>query len=121
MDFDAYQSWNPFIRNLKGDARVGSRLEVVIAPPGGKPQTFRPLVLEVVPNRVFAWRGSLPIPGLFTGEHRFSIADEGPGTRFTHAEGFSGLLVPFVSRVLSATESGFQAMNDALKARAEAR
>jgi hypothetical protein len=119
MDFDAYPSWNPFIRNISGEKRVGGKLEVVIAPPGGKPQTFRPVVAEFVPEQRFCWRGSLPIPGLFTGEHRFVLGAEGSNTLFTHSEAFSGLLVPFVGGILAATERGFQAMNGKLKARAE--
>lgn len=120
MDFDAYPSWNPFIRSIAGEKRVGGNLEVVIEPPGGKPQTFRPVVIELVPERVFCWRGSLPIPGLFSGEHRFTISENGAGVSFTQAEKFTGLLVPFVGGVLAATERGFQSMNESLKARAEA-
>jgi hypothetical protein len=119
MDFPAYPAWNPFIQRIEGDTRPGSRLEVIIAPPGRAPQTFRPVVVELTPERVFSWRGSLPIPGLFTGIHRFFLAPEGAGTRFTHSESFSGLLVPFVGSVLAAAEQGFRQMNDELKARAE--
>jgi hypothetical protein len=120
MDFEAYPSWNPFIRSLKGEPVIGTRLEVVIAPPGMKPQTFTPVVIEAAPERTFCWRGTLPIPGLFKGEHRFSLKTENAGTRFTQSEGFSGLLVPFVGSVLEATKRGFQAMNAELKARVEA-
>jgi len=120
MDFDAYPSWNPFIRSLKGEKRIGGNLEAAIALPGQKPQTFRPVVIELAPERVFCWRGSLPIPGLFTGEHRFELAEEAAGTRFTQSEKFKGLLVPLLGSVLAATERGFQAMNEELKARAEA-
>ncbi len=119
MDFAAYSSWNPFIRSLSGEKRIGSRLEAIIAPPGHKPQTFRPVVVELVPERIFCWRGTLPIPGLFTGEHRFALAEEVSGTRFTQSEQFSGLLVPLVGGVLAATELGFRAMNEALKSRSE--
>jgi hypothetical protein len=118
-DFDAYPSWNPFIRSLAGDKRVGANLEAVIAPPGQKAQTFRPVVVEIVPERVFRWRGTLPIPGLFTGEHRFELATEASGTRFTQSERFTGLLVPLLGGILAATERGFRAMNEELKARAE--
>lgn len=121
MDFDAYRAWNPFIRSLSGEQRIGGCLEAVIEPPGGKPQTFRPVVTEFVPERIFCWRGTLPIPGLFTGEHRFSLATEGPNTLFTQSEAFSGLLVPFVGSILAATERGFHAMNEELKARVENR
>lgn len=119
MDFGAYPSWNPFILSLSGEQRLGGKLEAVIAPQGLKPQTFRPVVVEFVPERVFCWRGTLPIPGLFTGEHRFSLEPERTGTRFTQSEAFSGLLVPFVGSVLAATERGFRAMNEELKARSE--
>lgn len=119
MDFPRYPEWNPFIRSIKGEARVGQELEVVIEPPGRRAETFRPRVVAVEPQRRFAWRGSLPIPGLFTGEHRFDLDDAAAGTRFGHSEHFSGLLVPFVGSVLKATELGFEGMNDALKARAE--
>lgn len=120
-DFEAYPSWNPFIRSLAGETRVGANLTVVIAPPGRKPQTFQPVVVEFVPERVFCWRGTLPIPGLFSGEHRFELAAEASGTRFTQSERFTGLLVPLVGGVLAATERGFRTMNEELKARVEGR
>jgi hypothetical protein len=119
MDFDAYPAWNPFIRRIEGEKKVGARLEVVIEPPGQKASIFRPTVIEVSPERLFCWRGSLPVPGFFSGAHRFSLAEESARTRFVHSEEFSGLLVPFVGSVLAATERGFQAMNEALKARSE--
>ncbi|RUO97787.1 SRPBCC domain-containing protein [Hyphomicrobium sp.] len=119
MDFDSYPSWNPFIQSLKGEKRLGGRLEAIIVPPGRKPATFTPVVVEYVPERVFCWRGSLPIPGLFTGEHRFALTPEAAGTRFEQSESFSGLLVPLVGGILRDSERGFRAMNDALKSRAE--
>ncbi|HEY8194581.1 MAG TPA: SRPBCC domain-containing protein [Hyphomicrobium sp.] len=119
MNFDSYPSWNPFIRSIKGSPEVGQTLEVVIQPPGRKPDVFRPKVIAVDGERRLSWRGSLPIPGLFTGEHSFELRDDGDGSHFY--ETFSGLLVPFVGGVLDATEQGFRNMNDALKARAEGR
>jgi hypothetical protein len=40
-------------------------------------------------------------------------------TRLTQSEEFSGLLVPFTATVLERTRAGFEAMNEALRARAE--
>jgi hypothetical protein len=119
IDFARYPEWNPFIRRITGEARAGAMLEVVIQPPGRKADTFRPRVIEVERERQFVWRGSLPIPGLFAGEHSFELRDEAGGTRFEQAESFSGLLVPFVGGILAATELGFESMNRALKAQAE--
>jgi hypothetical protein len=121
MDFALYPDWNPFIHSIKGNARAGETLEVVIQPPGRKPATFRPVVVEVEPERSFEWRGSLPIPGLFVGAHRFEIEAAGVEVGLEQSERFSGMLVPFVGDVLKATELGFRHMNEALKARAEAR
>ena len=119
MDFPRYPEWNPFIRSIKGKAEVGQRLEAVIQPPGRKADTFRPVILELEPDRIFKWRGSLAIPGMFTGEHSFQLRDEGAGTRFEHGELFTGLLVPFVGSVLDASEKGFHRMNEAIKLRSE--
>ena len=85
--------------------------------------TFRPKVLRVVPDRELRWLGTLLIPGLFNGEHYFLLTPAGhKATRFTQGEKFSGILVtPFETRgLLKATQQGFEAMNAALKARAEA-
>jgi hypothetical protein len=122
MDFAAYPSWNPFIVGIEGEARVGTRLTVNVQPPGWTAQTFKPVVLTVEPARAFVWRGTLPIiPGLFAGEHSFRLTPQGDRTSFLHAESFSGLLVPLLKKMLARTEEGFQQMNAALKARAEAR
>jgi hypothetical protein len=92
-----------------------------MCPPGGKPRTFTPKVLRADAPQAFVWRGSLPIPGLFTGEHSFQLTREGDDTRLRQSECFSGLLVPFLQNMLVRAEEGFNNMNAALKARAEAR
>ncbi len=120
MDFSSFPSWNPFIKSIKGVPRIGERLTVVIQPPGLSPQTFRPRVIAADTNKRFAWRGALPIPGLFSGEHCFSLSLAQGGTRFIQSETFSGLLLPFLKSALAKTERGFQLMNKALKAQVEA-
>src|SRR5918999_4725227 len=78
-DFDAYQEWNPFMVEAEGRAVVGQRLRVRMRPPGRRrPTTFRPRVLEAEPGRRLRWLGRLLVPGLFDGEHRFSIEPAGP-------------------------------------------
>ena len=116
-----YAAWNPFITSLSGDLREGSRLEVRIVPPGGRAMTFRPTVTEVSEGEHLEWLGRLGLPGVFDGRHSFRLEALADGrTRFTQAEEFSGVLVPLVGSVLERTRAGFAAMNDALRARAEA-
>ena len=121
MDFPAYPAWNPFIRSIEGNPRLGEALTVKIQSPGSSVQIFKPVVQVSAPSDAFVWRGSLPIPGLFVGEHSFRLTRQGDRTSFLHAESFSGLLVPLLRKMLARTEEGFQQMNAALKARAEAR
>jgi len=121
MDFPSYPDWNPFIRRIEGDPVAGGRLEISIMPPDRRAMTFRPLVLENVENRILSWRGSLPVPGLFTGEHFLRLETLAPGrTRFIHGERFTGLLIPLLRKSLDGpVRAGFVEMNQALKSRAE--
>ncbi|WP_159792157.1 SRPBCC domain-containing protein [Puerhibacterium puerhi] len=117
-DGPSHAGWNPFLTRLDGTLTVGSRLDVRIAPPGGRPMTFRPAVTAVEPGRRLAWLGRLVLPGLFDGEHSFVLDPlPGGGTRLTQRETFRGLLVPFTGSVLRRTEAGFGAMHEALRRR----
>ena len=122
VDLDAWADWNPFIVSSSGSVAVGEQLTNRMEPPGGKGMTFKPRVTEVVDQQVFEWLGRLGLPGIFDGRHRFELSEQGSQTRLEHTEAFSGLLVPFMRRSLDGqTLPGFEAMNAALKARAEAR
>jgi hypothetical protein len=117
-----YPDWNPFVRRLEGTLAEGERLEVEIAPPGGKAMTFRPTVLAARPGRELRWLGRLLLPGLFDGEHAFTLEPLPDGrTRFVQSERFRGILVRPLRRTLAKTRLGFERMDEALKAEAEAR
>jgi hypothetical protein len=119
--FEAFPQWNPFIRKVSGELKEGARLEAFIQPPGGKGMTFRPVVLRVQPPRELRWRGRVGIPGLFAGEHIFTIEPAGRDqVRFVHREEFKGILVPLLWRSFERdTRRGFVEMNECLKKLAE--
>ena len=72
------------------------------------------------PGRELRWLGRLLAPGIFDGEHSFRIEPLAQGRlRFVQEESFRGLLVGLTGGTLAKTESGFEQMNQALKARAE--
>ncbi len=121
-DLDGYSDWNPFITEASGDVVVGETLVNRINPPGGRAMTFKPVVTVADPGATFEWLGRLGIPGLFDGRHRFDLtATSTGGTRLVHGEQFSGILVRLLRRSLDTqTREGFEAMNSALKIRAEA-
>ncbi len=120
-DFWTYPAWNPFIRKISGPLKVGARLDAVLQPPGSRSMHFRPVVQTVEPNRELSWLGRLfVIPHLFDGRHAFSIEPlSADRVRFVQKETFTGLLVPLAGGMLSATELGFDAMNRAMKERAD--
>jgi hypothetical protein len=122
LDFPSHPHWNPFIRSIEGSPREGETLKVFIQPVGGKGMTFRPRVRRVAPDRELRWLGRLIVPGIFDGEHFFTLEplDEGRRTRFIQGERFTGFLVPLLRKTLDrGTREGFEAMNRALKARVE--
>lgn len=123
MDFSAYVDWNPFIPVLEGEARLGAKLIVKIIPVGKKPMVFKPVMTVLKEPELLRWRGKFLLSCLFDGEHSFELTSLSPDkTRLSHYEKFSGLLVPLVlnESLTRATESGFRAMNEALKQRCEA-
>ena len=119
-DFGAYPEWNPFVKRVEGELRVGARLEIFVQVPEGSGMKFKPEVLRVESAHELRWIGSLPVPGLFNGEHIFRLEPAGGGrTRFLHGERFTGLLIPFMGGTLLKVGRGYGLMNEALKARVE--
>jgi hypothetical protein len=120
-DFAAFPDWNPFMTIAEGDLVEGGHIRVALHAPGHRTMQFRPTLLSVEPERGFRWLGHLGVPGIFDGEHAHALEPLGPGrTRYVQSERFRGLLVPFVGGMLDDTTRGFEEMNRALKARAEA-
>lgn len=120
-DLAAYPDWNPFIREASGEVAVGQRLTLKLFPAaGGNPMTFRPRVLVADPGVELRWIGRLVLPGIFDGEHSFTLtATTTGGTELVQAEKFSGLLIPFTGKILDSTEESFSNLNQALKTRVE--
>ena len=121
VDFNRFPDWNPFIRKAQGELREGKRLKMHIEPPGGISMTLRPVVKKVTANREFCWLGHFIIPGLFDGDHSFKILSAPNGKiRFVQNETFKGLFVsPLWPWFKGPAKRGFEAMNRALKKRAE--
>jgi len=115
-DFDSYSEWNPFIKSITGEVKVGNTIKAEL---GG--MTFKPEVLVYEENKEFKWIGKLLFKGLFDGEHRFQLMDNSDGTTtFIQSEKFSGLLVRLFAKKLDReTKGDFVAMNEALKKRVE--
>ena len=128
MDMNNWESWNPFVIRATTDTTpptVGKHLQIKVRPVQSKPNkifSFTPKVLACDIGTEFRWKGSLPVPGMFVGEHWFKVEEVAgkPGvTKLIHGEDFWGMLIPLMKGDLKESENSFGLMNRALKALAE--
>lgn len=120
-NFSDYPNWNPFIKSISGEPAVGGSLNASIQLPGQNPMTFKPTVLKAEEGREFRWLGKTFFNGLFDGEHYFILKPiNDQETEFIHGEQFTGLLAGAIFKMIGEnTKKGFEAMNQALKEKAE--
>jgi hypothetical protein len=117
-DFPSYGEWNPVVTAIEGVLAEGERLAVTATGPGGRTNSFRPLVLRVSPARQIRLLARLGPGGLFDGEHYFVLEPQEDGTtRLTQGERFTGVLLPMMNRVVADSEQDFIAVNEAVIAR----
>ncbi len=120
-DFNSFQQWNPFIRQINGAPKVGTKLKIYLLTSRGKSRTYRPIVTKVEPHRELRWYGKSFIPRMFNGERIFTIEPlETNQVRFIHMEIFTGFGVSLVGdRLDKDMYQSFEKMNDAFKEKVE--
>ena len=119
-ELDKYPEWNPFIYQAVGKARVGEKVDITVRS-GSKEMTLHCTVVRAEPNQELCWKYHVALPVLFNGEHSFIIEKiENDSVRFIDREIFKGLLVATQAKNIDTqSRQGFEAMDKALKARAE--
>ena len=120
-DFSHLPEWNPFMQRASGLVKQGEKIEVRLQPPDGPGMTIKPTLIKVEPQRELRRLGHLLVPGLFDGEHIFSLEPVADNrVKLVQREEFRGVLVGLMLRwVGENTQRGFEAMNQALKTEAE--
>ncbi|PWG06919.1 SRPBCC domain-containing protein [Polaribacter aquimarinus] len=115
-DFKNYPEWNSFIKSVTGEVKVGKQIKIKL-----QGMTFKPIILIFNENSELKWLGRLWFKGIFDGEHKFKLTDNGNGTtNFEQSEIFSGILVKLFAKSLDKdTKNGFEQMNKELKLHAE--
>jgi hypothetical protein len=117
-DLASYPQWNPLFREASGQLTAGARVTLKsVHPASGRLMTVKVKVLAAEPATELRWASSLP--GIITGEHSFTLTAAGNGTRLVQTETYRGLLARMSAKTLSATQAAFQALNQAIKQRAE--
>lgn len=120
-NFKAYPEWSPSVREFEGTPIVGKRTKVLLQQPGGTSIKMNPIFLKIEKDKELRWKGRLGIRGIFDGEHYFILEEiSAEQTRLIQGEIFSGILVPFLKKMIHGnTLAGFEAFNAAIKNRVE--
>ncbi len=115
-DFKNYPNWNPFIKSIEGEIKVGERFQAEIGS-----FKFKPTTKVYNQEEELTWLGRLLIPGVFDGRHSFQFKENSDGTTsLIQSERFSGILVPFMKKKLNTEiKANFESMNEKLKELAE--
>jgi hypothetical protein len=127
-DFEEYPKWNPYIVNVDGVVAVGNQVYLTVKPVGEPEVTGSAKVTSMTRDRL-SWDGvgmsqvesgpvTLAIPGVLSAKHDFIIEESGPNrTVFRNNVKWSGAAIPLLD--MKPLAAGLDAMNTALKARAE--
>jgi len=119
-DLPGWAAWNPLYPKAEGKLAIGSKLDVTLALPGGKPESIAPVVVDWVPHMQLVWRLRL-MGGLLRTLRYMEIEplDEGRASVFSHGELFEGPAAHFMPKALrKQIKAGFIAMSEALQAEA---
>jgi hypothetical protein len=116
-----YPEWNPQIPMASGTLQPGERISLKLALPGRPTMDLTATIEEMRADALLTWRGHLMAPWFFEGYRRFEISPVTAGlVQVTHVEDVHGLLAPLFAVALgSRVQSSHNALNAALKARAE--
>jgi hypothetical protein len=120
-DLERWAEWNPLYPKAAGAIRIGAPLTLTLALPGQAPREIQPVVLEWVPHEQLHWRLSM-LGGLVRSIRYIEIEQLAEASCIVASgEIIGGLMGPTVARRMGrAIHRGFVAMDEALKARAEA-
>jgi hypothetical protein len=120
-DFASYRLWNPFFRAIGGHYELGDTLQITWPGLQGSRSTFESTLTRIEEPREIRWLGRWRQPRLYLTDYRCSIDGLTDGSvRLYQVQRFRGFVVPFIrERLDRMILPGFEAMNAALKARAE--
>lgn len=120
-DLAGWGRWNPLYTRAEGIVRIGQMLTLTLELPGQPARTLHPIVMEWVPNEQLHWR-QIAMRGWATRVHYIEIEKlTETSCIVSNGELVGGLLGPLTARsTKGALRRGFKAMNEALKAAAEA-
>src|SRR6266496_539023 len=117
-DLASYPQWHPVFREASGLVAAGSRMTLTSAHPDtGRIMTAKVKVLTAEPSAELRWVSS--VLGMMRSERSFTLSPVRGGTRLVQAGSYRGLFARFPAKTIGRIEGGFEAINQAIKQRAE--
>jgi hypothetical protein len=105
-------------REASGQVAVGNRITLTSTQPvTGHTMTVKVKVLTVEPATELRWVSS--VLGLMTSKRSFTLSPANGGTRLMQTQTYRGLFTRFPPKTVSRIQVSFEAINQALKQRAE--
>ncbi len=119
-DLASYPDWNPVFRKASGQLTPGNRITITSTQPvTGHTMTVKVKVLTAEPAAELRWGSS--VLGLMTGEHSFILSPTASGTQLRQTQTFRGLFTRFPPKTIGRIQASFEAINEAIRQRAEER
>lgn len=92
IDLNGWKEWNPAVREVDGEAKLGSKLKVTMKAGGKSGTVMKPVISKLEDQKSLVWTTSLGAGHIFKNEKIIELERSGQGTRITHKEVFGGLL-----------------------------
>lgn len=120
-DLPHYNEWNSLIPAASGSLNPGDKVQLSVQIPTQPKKDITATVLKAEEQHELRWIGRVGMPRIFDAEHYMVIDTENasPGKiKFVNGESFSGILVPFMAKMLDTKgRQGYEAMNADLQKR----
>lgn len=117
-DLANYPQWHPVFREASGLLAAGNTITLMSTQPDtGHTVTAKVKVLIAEPPTELRWASS--VLGLMRSERSFTLSPAGGGTRLVQAGTYRGLFTRFPPKTVGRIQGGFEAINQAIKRRAE--
>ncbi|MCF7826649.1 MAG: SRPBCC domain-containing protein [Candidatus Marinimicrobia bacterium] len=120
-NFEKWQTWNPIVKQVRGVATRGSKLNVNMrGKEGQEGQHYVATITTFEEPLFFRWRAKMIADFLFANDKVFELKETPGGTKLVHTEAFSGILVSlFWGKLDKQVPTILKTMNEAVKTKAE--
>jgi hypothetical protein len=118
-DLASYQQWHPVFLKATGQLTVGNRITITTTQPTtGRTMTVKVKVVTAEPATELQWTSN--VLGLSNSKRSFILSPAGGGTQLRQTGTYRGLFTRFPPKTLNRIQVSFEAINEAIKERAEA-